>query len=244
MQTDPITRIDLASHHDTAKYAEVFAAQGRLHIPKFLTQESAKAIHATLAREVAYDSLFNSGEKVYYLTQAQMASLKPEERMRVARLATEQAAHGFQYFYEALRLSSEGEPFPKPGVLHLLTEFLNGTAFLDFVRTVTGQSAIAFADAQATRYRKGHYLTKHSDDVPGTNRIAAYVLNLTTDWYAHWGGVLTFLDNDGNVAEGYTPTFNALNLFRVPQNHMVSQVASYAKGDRLSVTGWVRSRPA
>jgi len=44
------------------------------------------------------------------------------------------------------------------------------------------------------------------------------------------------------VAEAYTPAFNALNIFKVPQPHAVSLVAPFAGGDRLAITGWVRSK--
>ena len=43
-------------------------------------------------------------------------------------------------------------------------------------------------------------------------------------------------------AEGYTPRFNALNLFRIPAFHSVTQVANFAIGARYSVTGWIRAR--
>ena len=53
---------------------------------------------------------------------------------------------------------------------------------------------------------------------------------------------IVFLDADGHVAEGYSPAFNALNIFRVPAAHAVTQVTTFADADRLSITGWVRSR--
>jgi SM-20-related protein len=70
------------------------------------------------------------------------------------------------------------------------------------------------------------------------------VLNLTPGWRAEWGGLLLFHDADGHVAEAYAPKFNTLNIFRVPQWHSVSQVASYVDQDRLAITGWIRgSKP-
>ena len=37
------------------------------------------------------------------------------------------------------------------------------------------------------------------------------------------------------------PTFNALNLFAVPQLHSVSFVPPFAGALRFSVTGWLRA---
>lgn len=52
-----------------------------------------------------------------------------------------------------------------------------------------------------------------------------------------------FLDEDGHVAEGYVPAFNALNIFSVPQTHAVSMVTRFAQFPRLSVTGWIHDKP-
>src|SRR3990167_7921754 len=71
-------------------------------------------------------------------------------------------------------------------------EFLNGEPFLSFMRRLTGASDIAFADAQVTRYGPGHFLTTHNDAVDGKNRRAAFVLNMTPEWRADWGGHLNF----------------------------------------------------
>ena len=109
------------------------------------------------------------------------------------------------------------------------------------LRAVTGDERIDFADAQASRYRPRHLLTAHNDLSAGKNRLYAYVLNLTREWRADWGGVLMFQGDDGHVEHGWTPAFNALNLFTVPTRHAVSQVAVHAPRDRLSIVGWLRS---
>lgn len=85
-------------------------------------------------------------------------------------------------------------------------------------------------------------VSDRDDQVAGKERLFAYVLNFTPSWRADWGGLLAFLAPDGHVSEAYTPVFNALNIIRVPQPHAVTQVASFAGGDRLSITGWIRAR--
>jgi len=78
--------------------------------------------------------------------------------------------------------------------------------------------------------------------VAGKQRHAAYVYNLTPAWRADWGGLLLFHGDDGNVTRGLTPSFNALNIFAVPQPHSVSMVTPFAASRRYSVTGWLRGR--
>jgi len=81
----------------------------------------------------------------------------------------------------------------------------------------------------------------HDDKTGGHKRLAAYVLNMTPSWRPDFGGILHFFDERGNVSQGFVPTFNALNVFRVPAEHAVSQVALFG-GYRYSVTGWFHAR--
>jgi len=70
------------------------------------------------------------------------------------------------------------------------------------------------------------------------------VLNLTPDWRPDWGGLLQFFDKRGDVFRAFTPRFNVLNLFRVPQPHNVSWVTPLAGAPRYAVTGWMRAPAA
>ena len=80
----------------------------------------------------------------------------------------------------------------------------------------------------------------HNDDVELTGRLVAYAFTFTPNWRTDYGGILHFLDEEGHVDEGYLPTFNALNLFRIPALHAVSYVTPYAQGGRYSIIGWFR----
>jgi len=117
--------------------------------------------------------------------------------------------------------------------------FINSEPFLNFISGVTGFNDLRFANSQATAFGPGHFLTKHSDEVGRANRKLAYVVSLTKKWDLDWGGVLLFINQDGKVVEGFIPTFNALNLFSVPQNHTVSYIVPFAPEIRYSLTGWI-----
>ncbi len=125
-----------------------------------------------------------------------------------------------------------------------LLEFINAPPFLDLMRRITGDAAIDYADGQATLYRAGDFLTTHDDAVEGKNRRAAYVFGFTPGWLTDWGGLLAFPDSQGHLSEAYLPGFNTLNLFRVPMRHAVTQVSGFVAAPRLSVTGWLRQKPA
>ena len=225
---------------DRDSIAREFARDRRVHIPSILTEESAARVHRCLSQETDYSLVRQTGADK---AQAwRVANLTPQKEAEVMNAAYASARNGFHYLYDGHVLSREGEAYPQPShCLAAVTRFLNSTPLLDFARRVTGHGTIAFADAQATRYRPGHFLNGH-DDSNEPRRIAAYVLNMTPDWRPDWGGALLFSDRPGHVAEGYLPAFNALNLFAVPQDHMVGFVSPFAGAHRYSITGWFRSR--
>ena len=234
----PDTPPELNPLLDRAGLAQAFRASQRIHIPNFLTEPSAARLLRSLQQETPWTVTFNKG--VDFLD---VENVSLEERARLSLGAFERArSGGFHYIYDNHRLSRNGEPYANPNhYLARVVAFLNAAPVLGFMREVTGLTDIAWADAQATLYRPGDFLTTHDDKTGGHKRLAAYVLNMTPGWRPDWGGVLQFIDSRGHIAEGYVPGFNALNVFKVPALHAVSQVAFFG-GFRYSLTGWFHAR--
>lgn len=231
---------------DARALAPAFARFGRAHVPGFLTPETARALHQALATDRTWMCSTTSGGTQVDVPVEMLEALPPDQSERFIRLSHAEASQGFHYMFDNIRVSDladKGQALSP--MLTAAYAFVNSRPFLDFVAALTGDSRGVYADAQATRYLPGHYLTQHDDKKPQAGRLYAYVLNLTPQWRADWGGLLNFIDDDGHVAEAYAPAFNALNILRVPQAHAVSYVAPFATGARLSITGWVRdARPA
>lgn len=227
---------------DASSLAPVFDRFGRLHLPGFLRPTGPETLTTALAGQDGWTvSTLGGGSTVDIPAHAFNSAADPV-RAALVNAGHGEARSGFHYMFESLRISDMAEAdLPLPPALKALYEWLNSEAFLSFARALSGDPDLAYVDAQATRYRPGHYLNEHDDAKAGSGRRLAYVLNLTPVWRPSWGGLLAFLDPDGHVAEAYTPTFNALNIFRTPQPHMVSQVAAFAGGPRLSITGWIRT---
>lgn len=237
-----VTEIQLAPREDTDALAARFAETGRVQISDLLREADSRRLHDALT-DVASWNLFviHGGPKAMPL--ARWREMPAVERQSIDDALAAGARARFAARFLNLPLTETGEPFPGLSAeLAALVRFLNAAPFLDFMRAVTGQAQIAFADGQATSYRAGDFLHRHSDEVPGKNRIAAYVLGLTPLWQPEWGGLLNFVRPDGKVSEAWTPAFNALNVLRVPQDHFVSQVAAFVDVPRLAVTGWLRHR--
>jgi SM-20-related protein len=234
--TDPVLNPALKAEG----FAEAFARDRRVHVPGILTADSAVRVHRCLAQETEFATVSRSSG---YERVRSGAVLSPAQEAEMMNKAYQAARDDFHYLYDNHPMSHEGEPYPDPShYLAAITRFLNSRPVLDFARAVTGSSAIHFAEAQATRYRAGHFLNVHDDTFDAKKRVAAYVLNMTPNWRLDWGGALLFLDWHGQIAEGYAPAFNALNILAVPQPHMVGFVAPFAGAARYSVTGWFRSR--
>lgn len=236
MNTGPVLNPEL----DLDRAAAAFAQAGRVHIPGILTQDGAARVHQCLKQETDFSLLCRTGDD-----QAQVwrvANLTPQKEAELMNAAYASARDGFHYFYDGHVLSRDGEAYRDPAhYLAAITAFFNSAPLLDFARVVTGHPEIAFADAQATRYRAGHFLNQH-DDGNGRGRVAAYILNMTPRWRPDWGGALLFSDRPGHLSGGYLPAFNALNILAVPQQHLVGIVSPFAGAARYSITGWFRAQ--
>jgi SM-20-related protein len=239
---DPALKLAVADA-DFAAAAERLARTGRTRVSG-LFGEGAEALHAAiLAPDQPWVRTFLNplGADIPVAT---LDASSLEDQAHVTQQAYAGATEGLQFLFDRLRLGPAREAgMATPQILFDLLDLFNTEAFLAFARRLTGDDRIAFSDGQVTRYLPGHFLNRHSDANPRTERLYAYVLNLSPGWRAEWGGLLQFLDEGGEITETFTPSFGALNVFTVPQMHAVSTVAPFAGGPRYSVTGWWRAKP-
>lgn len=217
------------------------ARDGRLQVQELLTEEAAVAL-ATEVRGAPFQVVTTNSQGHVDLPRAWIDTLTPEQKRTFGEAMQESATERFQYLYDTYPLWDLGQHGKLSPYWQGVLDFLNGEAFLGFARAVTGEDRIAFADAQVTRYRRGCFLTGHTDEGKGKERYYAYVLNLSPRWRIEWGGLLMFHGQDGHVENALLPKFNSLSLLKVPQPHSVSQVSLFAGDDRLAITGWLRGR--
>lgn len=206
-------------------------AHGWVQVPNILARADADALYRTLSRLEGWHTSIGAGAQSWSVPPGADASLALGHAHRAAQ-------QGFAYAFEHVPALETGFAPVLAGVNALVTS----DAFLDIGRKLLGDDEICFADAQACRYGPGHFLTIHTDDVAGKHRRAAYVLNLTPQWRADWGGLLLFHDEKGRVTNGLMPAYNVLNIFKVPTPHSVSMVTPFAPARRYSITGWLRTQ--
>lgn len=237
-----MTAFTLNPELDAAELAHCFVTHGYVQLRPFLAPHDAAALHQHLRSREDWRLVLNSGDKVFELDRAAQAALSPEKAQALDQAVIASARNSFQYRYETIRVPDTREDRQADASpLARFADLMNAANVLDLLRHVTGAHDVGFADAQATAYGPGHFLTRHTDDVAGKNRRAAYVYNLSPNWQVDWGGVLLFHESNGQPLQGFAPAINVLNLFRVPRDHSVSLVAPWAAYRRYSITGWLRT---
>lgn len=233
--------LSLNSGLDVASLARAFAETRRLRIPDILTQEAAEALATALEAFDGWALSVNAGDEQFEVPLRDRRAADSGRQSWIDDARVDGESRRVQYLYDTRRLPADAEQGAPMDIIGRMPAFLNSAAFLDLARAITGDPRIEFADAQATRYRPGQVLTVHTDELGDKGRLYAYVLNVTREWRADWGGVLIFPDSDGHVQQGFVPAFNGLNLFAVPMPHAVTQVASFSPRDRYAITGWLRT---
>lgn len=229
---------------DVSAAAERLKNAGRVHIANALAEADAEAVRSDMQNARWVAATIDSEQQVLRITPGMAEAIDPGQRVRMAEEIHADAGVKFQYLYDKFSIDAvcaAGRPCPP--ALAGFYEALNSDAWLSVFRELTGDDRIAGADCQASRYRPGHFLTAHDDQDPSEDRLYAYVMNLTRGWQVEWGGLLQFHDADDNISGAFTPRWNALNMFKVPQKHSVSMVTPGAQVDRLSMTGWLLKRP-
>ena len=227
---------------DPAPFARTYAERGIVQIPALFEERTAAAVADLLQKSLPWRVLFTDpADNPVHFSREELTALPPERWKATLADVFTRARANRGYFYKTypmieayLRGWDAGHP------IHQLTEFINGPDFLELGRAVTGVGGITKADAHATFYGPGDFLTRHLDTGADAERRAAYVLGLTRAWQPDWGGLLLFLDEKQDVREGYLPRFNLLTVFDVKYLHTVTQVSNFAGAGRYSIAGWFR----
>lgn len=237
----------ISNELDFQPFRQQLAAQRRVQVGQFLQPAAAERLHQCLLHEVPWTLAERIDGRSHSLEAASYSALDADSRRVRLDAAYRRAESGFQYVYDSYPMVEAAKEGRDPGLaLHGVLQFLNSPPFIQFARWFSGAGGIDLVTAQATRYLPGHFLTVHDDEVASEGRVLAYVINLSRDWQADWGGLLQFIGSSGEVVQSFLPRYNSLSLFHVPQQHSVSLVSPWAAAPRLAITGWFldRSRPA
>ncbi|WP_429912456.1 2OG-Fe(II) oxygenase [Glycocaulis sp.] len=234
---------------DPAAFAPAYARDKLVRIPDVFAPETADAIEQLLARHLKWRLVFpeptpGGRENVAILSQEDIASMGRQAMAERMQAVMQRAQNNYGYLYQAYPMIQAYISGWDPGhPIHQVTEFLNSPEFLEFGRAVIGADTITKADAQATLYARGNFLTRHTDEGHDLERRAAYTIGLTRKWEPDWGGLLTFFDDNLDISRAFVPRFNVLSIFDGRMMHSVSPVSPFAGTGRYQITGWFRDDP-
>ena len=123
----------------------------------------------------------------------------------------------------------------------LLKRYINSGEFMDAISQIVDIKLTRMTETFASRYTEGCFLSPHHDKTKGK---IGFVMNFTKNWRPEYGGMLHMTDknNENKINQSFTPKFNQLILFYIPQPegipHFVSHVVPGIKDKRVAVTGW------
>ena len=213
-----------------------FSKNGIVRVFNFLEQNSLEKLKKSMETNVVYANAFYLSGQNRQPSDAELAALPVATQQQLHRDIHKAASQGTGFLYgrHKIEKSSIAE-------LSNTLELLNKENTLNLIREITSMSGLQYADGQATKFRRGDFLTRHIDNVSGETRRIAYVLGLTEDWHPDWGGLLQFFEKDGTPTRSWSPASNSLTLFNVDKVHSVTSVTPFALKNRYSITGWFRS---
>lgn len=235
----------LSNTLDFEPYRQALARDGAVQIPSVLQDDAANALAHCLRHEVPWTLAFREDGRSRTLDATAYAALPEPEYAKLLSAAQARGRSQFEFVYDSYMLVRARQEGRDPGLLlHVMLEFFNSPEFLEFAQWLSGDVQLDAINAQATRYRPGHFLNEHDDSHSQEGRRYAYVLNLTApEWQPEWGGVLRFPEWQGQPERRFVPRWNSLSIFRVPRPHEVLPVAAQATLPRLAITGWWLAQP-
>jgi SM-20-related protein len=128
---------------------------------------------------------------------------------------------------------------PKNIYITKLFQFLISEKFIKSLNEISDKNITELSEVFISKYEKNCFLDIHEDKNKGD---IAFVISLTKDWRIDYGGILHFLDDNGDIKNTFSPKFNNLIFFEVnnKSKHFVSSINNYVKNKRYCITGWYK----
>lgn len=217
----------------------VLEQTGRVLIRDAIDSQLATQLHDCLKDSVPWTLAYQSRSGAMTLSAEDCQQLSDTDYQRLLGDVQQRGQSAYSFIYDSYMMIPAYLQQRDPGLmLNAMTEQLNQLVFLNSIRDFTGDAAICRTIVQATRYRRGHFLTRHNDLMNQEDRRYAFVLGLSHDWQPDYGGMTHFYDQNLRWVESIQPGFNQLLIFKVPVWHSVGMVTGLNRAHRYSLTGW------
>ena len=224
---------------DIDQLKKAYSLNNRVTISNAFDPVVAQNALSSLETEIPWQLSYRENGIPSLFTAEQLANLNAAQLADIYQKIAQLGASNFQYCYYHYSVTGKNFQYcSQDAYIHQLKDFLSSSVFFDFVKAVTGAEGLENFEMLLGRYTANNFLMMHNDSEKPERRIT-FVLNLTRDWHVDWGGLLHFIDEQGQVTETFVPTFNSLTLFSVPALHKVSMAMPFVNRSRYTVTGWL-----
>lgn len=197
-----------------------------VQIDDFLKPDVAESVSSFLSYEAQYDSVYGVKSVAGRDTDEATWSRAPEND---------------RLFFNEMLVGNEKKISRDLLSFIKLRQYFSSDAFCQYASAITGLTLPSSLDARVHLFREGHYLRQHSDRVK--SRRVAYILYLTPDWKAEFGGGLAITGKDGEETR-ILPRYNSLLMFDIftQKEHNIEPVLPASKGKaRVTMSAWLNS---
>jgi len=134
--------LHLAEGLDAKRLATAYRTHGRLQIRDFLAEPGAAALHRELADSQHWRLTVNRGEVIYDFHPDEVAAWPARKAELLDQAVVMGGRSGFQFRYEVIRIGKAPSP-----LLAAFADFMSSPGMVRFMRVLTGEQGIDFADA-------------------------------------------------------------------------------------------------
>lgn len=223
------------SEEELAHLASQFEQNRKLVIPAIFVEPEIRKIHQFLTRLLpAYWVCATCVKK----DRMELPLHDKRNALRIKKAYEAFSRGEFAYhFYRTFNAN----PSQYSVVEYSVRTYMASPEFIGYLNRITRLQLTQLNTLFVSKYTSNCFLSTHND--AGNGKVA-FVLHLTEDWKPQYGGHLHFLDaSRTHIVETYTPQFNSLMLFEIPEGdegipHFVGHVASHVQVPRIAITGW------
>ena len=120
-------------------------------------------------------------------------------------------------------------------IVHEVKNYLLRKDVLDMVSNLTGEKMTKIMDIFISKYEKGDFLSKHTDNTLGKY---AFMIYLNKNWEVSCGGNLNVIKNNNDI-DTIIPEYNKLVLMDIYSElrpHFIN--VNNCNKHRYAITGW------
>jgi Rps23 Pro-64 3,4-dihydroxylase Tpa1-like proline 4-hydroxylase len=226
--------LEVKSEEEIQTYKNIFEKERKVNISNLLQSEEIEKIHRFLNR------LLPSFWVCATCIKKDRLELPMLDKRNIKRIQMTNEAFGRGEFAYHFYRTFNSNPLMYSPIEHQVRTFFSSQLFINFLNRITHLELTQLNTLFVSKYVSNSFLSTHSD--AGNGKLA-FVLHLTKEWKPQYGGHLHFLNQDRTkIVETYTPQFNHLMIFEVPEGegipHFVGHVAPNVSVPRISITGW------